>query len=252
MPNEHLSGYFFHIFCSLQSKACDSLTSSMITCQMNIYQDTFFTCFAHVEAKVRAQSPQPSSHAQGTFIFILFSHLLLTSKQSFRLTHLSHRHMPNEHLSTYFFHIFCSLQSKLCDSLTSSMITCQMNIYQNTCLRLFCSLRGKLCDSLTSSMITCQMNIYHDTFFTSFAHVEAKVRAQSPQASSHAQGTFIFILFSHLLLTSKQSLRLTHLIHDYMPNQQSSGCLFSPLLLASKQTLRLAHRIHHHVPNEHS
>ena len=163
MPNEHLSGYFFHIFCSLQSKACDSLTSSMITCQMNIYQDTFFTCFAHVAAKVRAQSPQPSSHAQGTFIFILFSHLLLTSKQSFRLTHLSHRHMPNEHLSTYFFHIFCSLQSKLCDSLTSSMITCQMNIYQ-------------------------------DTFFTSFAHFKANFATRSPHPRLHAKRTFIRIL----------------------------------------------------------
>ena len=188
--NNHQDACFPH-FCSLRSKACNSLTSSMITCQMTIYQDTFFTCFAHVEAKVRAQSPQPSSHAQGTFIFILFSHLLLTSKQSLRLTHLSHRHMPNEHLSTYFFHIFCSLRSKACDSLTSSTITCQTNIYQNTCLRLFCSLRGKLCDSLTSSMITCQMNIYHDTFFTSFAHFKANFATRSPHPSSHAKSTII-------------------------------------------------------------
>ena len=165
MPNEHLSRYFFHIFCSLRSKACDSLTSSTITCQINNHQDA---CFPH----------------------------------------------------------FCSLRSKHCDSLTSSMITCQMNNHQDACFPHFCSLQSKACDSLTSSMIKCQMNIYQDTFFTCFAHVEAKVRAQSPQPSSHAQGTFIFILFSPLLLTSKQSLRLTHLSHRHMPNEHLSRYFF--------------------------
>ena len=71
MLNEHSSGYFFHLFCSVPSKHRWSLTSSRDTCQTNIYQYTFFTSVAQFEANVAAHSPYPSSQAQGTFILIL-------------------------------------------------------------------------------------------------------------------------------------------------------------------------------------
>ena len=97
------------------------------------------------------------------------SPLLLTSNQTLPLTLIIEHHITNEHSSNISLmmnvtsqtnipektdvHLFCSLRTKRCHSLSSSNITSQTNIHHKTDVHLFCSLRTKRCHSLSSSNI---------------------------------------------------------------------------------------------------
>src|SRR4051794_15612739 len=71
-------------------------------------------------------------------------------------------------------HLFCSLRSKRCDSVSSLKITWQSNIPHDTSVHLFCSLRSKRCDSVSSSKITWQSNITHQTSVHLFCSLRSK------------------------------------------------------------------------------
>jgi hypothetical protein len=62
---------------------------------------------------------------------------------------------------------------------------------------------------------------------------------------------YFSILFCSLLFfTSKQRLRVSQLIENYLPNEYFSLKFSLPLLVASKQRLRVSQLIEHHMPNE--
>ena len=219
-----------HLFCSLTSKACEFLTSSHITSQIDHFSDTvLFTSFAHLEAKLASSSPHPTSHHKSIISQTLFSSpLLLTWKQSLRVPHLIPHHITNRSflINHTSLHLFCSLTSKACEFLTSSHITSQTTSFSHFSSHktLFSS---PLLLTWKQSLRVPHLIPHHITnrsflttlLFTSFAHLQPNLTTSSPHPTSHDKRTFLSHFSSPLLLTYNQTLPLPQLIQHHMTNE---------------------------------
>ena len=149
-----------------------------------------FISFHHFQPNLDTPSPHPSSHDEWisprTLLFISFHHF-----QPNLDTPSPHPSSHDKWTSSYDtpLHLFPSLSTKPWHSITSSIITWQVDILHYTPLHLFPSLSTKPWHSITSSIITWQVDI------------------------------LLLDSSSSLSITFNQTLTLHHLIHHHMTSE---------------------------------